>query len=473
MRWYAAAIVFAMSQTLFLGCGPSQDEHGAGGHAGAAWSKRFGGKADEESIFVAVDGAGNVLLAGTVEGEIDLGGGPLPPVSGAGSARDVYLAKLDAQGKHVWSKRVGDAQEQACGGMALDATGDMVLVVFVRGTADFGGGPLGSPDGRYYVLKLDPAGKQEWASPLGDGPGFTPFEIALDPAGNILLTGELARRVDFGGGPLGNDGMGDGIGDGFVVKLDPQGRHVWSKGYGSRGQDELGTHVVADAAGNVLLSGNTTGVVDLGGGPLGRWGVDSTFLAKLDPDGNHIYSKSLGAEGTWLSFNLAVDPAGDTVLAGLFDGTVDLGGGPLTSTETARFFAARLDPLGRHLQSKLFTGDAPLAPSVAVSGDGHVLLTGPFDHAIDFGGGELATREAIAPHADVFFAELDDDLEFVSAAAFPDVGKYTDNQFGTQIAPTPSRNVILGGYFSGSVDFGDGPLESAGLSDLFVVSHPR
>src|SRR5262249_46633615 len=57
----------------------------------------------------AADSAGNVLLGGTFLTTFAFpDGGQL--VSGGGE--DAFVAKLDAQGKHVWSKRFGDGEGQ-------------------------------------------------------------------------------------------------------------------------------------------------------------------------------------------------------------------------------------------------------------------------------------------------------------------------------------------------------------------------
>src|SRR5579871_1167393 len=76
---------------------------------------------------------GSVLLAGSFEGTIDLGGGPLRSAGGD----DVFVARLDASGKHLWSKRFGDAHAQHGRAVALDPSGNVVLAGDAQGTLDF------------------------------------------------------------------------------------------------------------------------------------------------------------------------------------------------------------------------------------------------------------------------------------------------------------------------------------------------
>jgi hypothetical protein len=65
------------------------------------------------------------------------------------------------------------------------------------------------------------------------------------------------------------------------------------------------------------------------------------FVAKLDPAGNHLWSMRF-VEGN--AYGLATDGAGNALLAGSFVGTVDFGGGPLTSVDRSDIVVAKLAP---------------------------------------------------------------------------------------------------------------------------------
>ena len=80
-------------------------------------------------------------VAGSFEGSIDLGGGPLASAGGD----DVFVAKLDPRGNHVWSKRSGDRQAQHGRALAVDPSGNLVLAGDAQGALDFTGAAQ-SPD---------------------------------------------------------------------------------------------------------------------------------------------------------------------------------------------------------------------------------------------------------------------------------------------------------------------------------------
>jgi hypothetical protein len=90
-----------------------------------------------------------------------------------------------------------------------------------------------------------------------------------------------------------------------------------------------------------------------------------------------------------------------------------------------------------------------------------VVVTGSFEGAVDFGGGELVSAGA----ADVFVATYSADGRFVWARAFGGPG----SDRGLSAAFDAVGDVLLAGSFEGTVDFGAGPLTSAGATDIFLV----
>ncbi len=112
----------------------------------------LGDAAEQSGVSVAAAG-GFTLVAGDFEGTLDAGGGPLA----SAGARDVFVAKLDLAGEHVWSKRFGDGASQTLGSVAVDRDGNVVLTGAFAGTLDLGAGPLTSVDALdIFVAKLAP-----------------------------------------------------------------------------------------------------------------------------------------------------------------------------------------------------------------------------------------------------------------------------------------------------------------------------
>ena len=115
-----------------------------------------------------------------------------------------------------------------------------------------------------------------------------------------------------------------------------------------------------------------------------------------------------------------------------------------------------------HLWSQRF-GDtaADVGHAVAVDASGNVFITGSFRGTDDFGGGPLVS----AGEADVFLAKYDANGVHQWSKRF---GSSLDD-VGWALTVDGSGHVVITGYFNSTVDFGGGPLVSAGWGDSFVV----
>ncbi|UQA56012.1 hypothetical protein [Polyangium aurulentum] len=306
----------------------------AGNHL---WSKHIGNGGTTYVTEVSVDAAGNVLLAGYFDTSVDLGGGML---QSAGSY-DIFMAKLDAMGNHVWSKRFGGTGSESPYKIVVD-NGHVLLGGQFSSTTDFGGGPLQSAGGDIFMAKFDAAGNHVWSKGFGDAQFQTFGACAVDAAGNVVLSGRFFGSIDFGGGPLTTVGANM---EAFVAKLDPAGGHIWSKRV-TQGTYALLTDMGVDGMGNILLTGFFAPSLDLGSGPIfATPGINDVFLAKLDPAGNDIWAKPFG-KGIPGSYRpqVAIDGQGNVLFTGTFDSVLNFGTGPLISQGSHDAFIAKFAP---------------------------------------------------------------------------------------------------------------------------------
>lgn len=421
------------------------------------WSERYGSDGYEVGQRVATDDAGNVFLSGDVQGELTFGGGIL---TGAGGG-DIFLAKLDPAGNHLWSERFGDEMTQSARDIAVDANGNLIMVGRFEGTVDFGGGVLtaaGSFD--VFVAKFDSAGNHVWSSQFGDSGYQEARSVAVADDGSIVVSGWYWGSIDFGGSVIVADGA-----DLFLAKLDSAGDSVWSKSFGGSGSG-LAEAVAIDASGNVVLAGGFDLGVDFGGGVLidadaasGGW-LD-LFLAKFDSAGNHVWSQRFG-DGTGQSalVEVVVDPAGDIVLADSLFGSFSFGGATLSGPGIG---IAKFDGDGNHAWSKAFGSARATAAGLSVDASGSILVTGSFGPGeINFGGGSFSDSGL----GDAYLVKLGAAGSHVWSKRFGDVGA---PQFGEDVAVDSANNIFVIGEFQGSADFGSGPLTSAGYWDVFLA----
>lgn len=288
------------------------------------WSRSYEDTGSGIGADVAFNSSGDVLFTGRLEGAITYEGGALNAV-----LLDVVVAKYDFAGNHLWTRIFGDSNHQEGSGIATDENNNVFLIGSFMGTLDLGSNPLSSAgDWDAFVAKLDAAGNHVWSKRFGAEGTDSGWEIALDNAQGVIVTGVLNDGpADFGGAPLTAAG-GD---DAFLARLEQTtGNHLWSQCFGD-GDNQVGTHVTTDSTGNVVLVGRNDGTINVGGDAISSAGDVDVFVVKFGPSGNHLWSKGFGDVGQDEARTVAVTPSGHVVVAGVFQLNPDFGLGPLSN----------------------------------------------------------------------------------------------------------------------------------------------
>ena len=444
------------------------------GGGAPVWTKWYGGSGEDDGRSVAVDPSGNVAVAGNYQGIVDFGAGAMTSyvVPGNGPTADAFVARYSSSGGVSWSRGMGGDNSDAAMGVAVSSAGDVVVTGYQMSTsADYGGGLLSNRGGTDIFLAkyAGASGGYLWAKMIG-GTGYdSGTSVAVDGGGNVYLTGYFdvsASGVDFGGGPL----LSAGARDVFLVKYSAAGAHVWSKRFGSTGQDS-GSSVAVDASGNVFVTGTFNGSINLGGASLTSAGGVDIFVAKFSATGAHLWSKGFGGTSTDAVRGMAVDGVGDVVLTGQFLNTISFGGTALTSAGFEDIFLAKLSgAAGDHLWSKRFGSDSTTDAGygVAVDSSGNVAMTGFYGPSADFEGGIV-----IAQGYDIFVAKYNSAGGYISARRYGDPAGQYEGQFGDAIAMSGGGNIYVTGHFVGTLTFGAGGQKTStqfGGNDAFLAS---
>ncbi|WP_438030098.1 hypothetical protein [Sorangium sp. So ce233] len=355
------------------------------------WSRRFGDVPsaipdDQVGLSIAADASGNIVVGGRFVGSIDLGGGLVKDEGGSSG----FIVLLDASGQQLWSREIRAHRAQAANvrGVAFHPEGGIVVGGDYAGTVELGGGPFTNDGGgglNVFAARLDASGGHVWSRSFGRQSAQTPT-VALDAAGNTALGGTFHDVVDFGGDPLRAARLSEDSpsADVFVASLGPQGEHRWSRSLGGvQGEDHLGT--VVDGAGNVATLGFFTGSLEFDGATLTSDGYD-VFVTKLSAGGAPLFARRFAAAHT-----LAADAAGNTWLAGALTSDADFGCGPLTASQVG-LFVAGVDPRGNGLCSVSFEPSEFGGMSrLAVDPAGSLVVAGTFQGTIDLGDGPLSS----------------------------------------------------------------------------------
>lgn len=357
------------------------------------WSAGVEGTQSASPNALVVDDANDLVMVGGFLGNITIGA---TPHTSAGY-QDIFVAKLDGSvGVFDWSLHFGGTDVEYVFGAAVDGSRNVILTgAFHSNAITFGGAALSSANGLTYLAKLDPSGAHLWSKNFAASEGA---RVAVDSAASIILAGGFVGAVDFGGAPLTSAGASDV----FVAKLGPSGSLIWSKRFGNA-QDEHVDQVAVDTAGGILISGQFTKTLDFGGGTLNAPG-SAVFLVKLDSSGNYVWGTSIDqTNGTIFVSQIAVGSAGDVAITGQLDGTVELDGGALVSAGDRDAFVAMFDATGKYVFGRRFGDGQRQSSSGAVfSAEKELIVTGNLQGIIDLGGGPLITMG----YQDVFLAKL-------------------------------------------------------------------
>jgi hypothetical protein len=345
----------------------------------------LGGASRQDVRNLAAGADGSVVASIQFIGDVTVDGDPVDAPDEAGYA----LVKLDPSGALAYARTIAEVSTQnEYLPVALDAAGHTVFGGGSWGEVDLGGGiSAGTPDeGAVLVAKLDPQGDAVWARAFASTwAGARITSLALDASGNIFLAGAVASgTVDFGWGPQ--------EGEFYLAKLDADGDPLWAKTY-TGGMLESRTLAVRPT-GEVLLAGSLYdgGGIDFGGGMLASAGGFDIFLVELDGDGAHVQSLRFGDTSLQRAYAMALGSAGEIALAGSFYGTLDFGGVPIVRPEPFGAFVAVLDAQGQHRWSRGLPGDGSIV-SLAFRDSGALLAAGSFYADFDPGCGVVTAGE--------------------------------------------------------------------------------
>jgi hypothetical protein len=322
----------------------------------------------------------------------------------------------------------------------VDASCNIVLAGMTQGLIDFGGGPLGAADEPFaFVAKLDARGRHLWSRVLPVGAAFEGKDVlAVDKKGNIILAGSLYANVELGGGFLGGQYDDGATNHPFLLGLDADGHHVFSKLLAGNTFAQIDfaytvrrtvQGVAVDGEGNFLISGEFMGTVDFGGETMtsqpftvyDHHPVDNrrdVFLARYDPKGDLLWVTGSGGDTNDYSMGLDVLPSGEAFL--FYDGY--LSGMPDSEVYGLRLrkYAPDGDVLWERTLTNSNIGD--FSAGAAATEDGGVV----------FGGEGQLAWSGVGLFGPVFVARLDSngELTFGASVSAPVTAALPDDNGG-------------------------------------------
>jgi len=455
----------------------------AASHLTAVYSTSFGSADDAgdagAEIFptgMFVEPSGGVALVGTYDyGAVDVGGLPLS----LPSAADAFLMRLDANGAPLLAKAFNDAQDQY--GATLAGTNDKLYASFeVSSTMSFTASDIMNSNGiggkfNSTTVRLDRSGTSSGLAHF-HGPSTVLVKgTALGAGDSVISFGDWDDSLSV-------DGMSSvtrtpsKTGLFFMRSFLLTGADIIKTGYCDDGTTCIASAFASNPqTGESLGGGRFGGKISAADGGITTAPNDNdAYVMKLDVNLEQLWVKALRGSGTEEILAATSILGTDFIVAGSFDGTLEIPGKPTSSTKgSADVFVARLDKNGSVVWVKTFGGTGTdLARAVTADSTGNIFLTGRFSGpTIEVDGTTLTNADKVTGLGtnDVFVIWLDSDGHARSSSRFGGGGDDDVDAIGVD----GSGNVVIAGSFDRTIDFGKGVLTARGRVDLFVAKFAR
>jgi hypothetical protein len=370
--------------------GGSSGGRGPGGGAGGAGDSalpvraisywQIGGDGSDAGNSVGVDASENIYVAGTTESALN---GPLMGDS------DVFVRKLDAQGRVLWTLQLGSARFDYFGALAVETSGNFYLA-YHSTDSDSGLKSVAHLD------KYDPSGTLLW-NQESTSMGIT--AITVDESNDLYVTGAslgvsnssvtgYLRKYDASGlvrwttqfgtpsysravavdaaGLSYVVGLTDGLDGARLYKLDAMGTVVWTQRFAP---DETIWGVTADPSGNVYIADT------VGGTPMGNVpDPGHALIRKYDPGGSSLWTRELGNPLRAIVLrSIRLDLQGNAYVVGYAQGPIE---GSAANGAYSGFVRKYDSSGGVRWTEQGSVGDANLLVSLAVAASGNVYCSG-------------------------------------------------------------------------------------------------
>ncbi|MCL6478057.1 MAG: SBBP repeat-containing protein [Peptococcaceae bacterium] len=396
-------------------------------------SSTFVGGSDFESAYaMALDGTGNIYVAG------DTYSTDFPTAPGAydnshGGYRDIVILKLDnSMSSLLASTYIGGSDSDCAYSLAVDGEGNIYMAGTTRSTdypstpGSYNSSHNGSTD--VVISKLDGNLSTLLASTCigGSDTDYPCNTLVIDESNNVYMAGDT-YSTNFPTTTGAFDTSANGRYDVFVLKLSPELSSLLASTFIGGSDTDVALSLSADSSGNLYVSGytyssnypTTAGAYS----PVHNGSYVNGFASKLDAGLNNLLASTyIGGSSYDYALSNALDINGNVYITGYtYSSNFPTTAGAYDTSHNGAYdaFVSKFDNQFSSLLASTFIGgnDYDLAKTIAVSESGDIYIAGD-TYSPDYPTTEGAYDESYNGRYDVFITKLDSGLANISASTY-------------------------------------------------------
>lgn len=347
---------------------------------------------------------------------------------------------------------------------AFDAAGNSYVAGNYTDTLRFGAFPLNSSGNEeVFVAKLSPAGTGLWAARVSGAPVYM-GGIAVDGTGDVIVAGYFQN----GTAVFGSHTLTATDRSLFVAKLSSGG--IWQWAVSSAAGSTTANAVALAPNGDIVLTGELlSSTATVGSSVLTTNGDVDLLVARLTSGGTWLWALNAGGVQADFGTDIAVDAAGNLVVASLYYSTVRFGPDTLAYADLEDFAIAKLTGTGTWLWGRSVSTTATDDAHLAVDSNGDILVVGSFRDTLTLGPFVLPFFHTGSIYSEAYVGKLSGAGTWLWATRSTGIG----SKLCTDVALDAADNiVVIGGYNNNSVlgPFTLSPRVNApGAVDIFVA----
>ncbi len=400
---------------------------------GNDWSKTYGGTKDDKATSVQQTSDGGYIVAGYTksnDGDVKKNNGD----------SDYWIVKLDSSGKIVWSKTYGGTEDDRATSIQQTKDGGYIVAGYTFSNDKDVKKNKGVYD--YWILKLNSKGKIDWSKTYGGTKDDSATSIQQTKDGGYIVAGYT----------MSNDGdvkNNKGYADYWILKLNPEGKIIWSKTYGGTRNDYATSMQQTEDGGYII-----TGIADSSDGDVkDNNGGSDYWVLKLDPKGNIQWSKTYGGSKKDRAFSISQTKDGGYIVAGYTkSGDKDI----KNNKGKYDVWLIKLNLKGKVIWSKTYGGSSyDSARFISQTKDGGYIVTG-YAESSD---GDLLKNNG---DEDYWILKLNSKGKIEWSKTYGG----TESDYATSIQQTKDGGYVIAGY----TDSSDKDVsKNRGNTDLWVI----